>query len=58
MSTETASTIEIDRSVGDFAYPESHTFDAGYGLNRDTVNYISDVKNDPDWVREFRLKAL
>ena len=58
MSTETSSSIDIDRSVGDFAYPESHTFDAGFGLNRDTVNYISDVKNDPDWVREFRLKAL
>jgi len=58
MSTETATSIDIDRSVGDFAYPESHTFDAGMGLSRDTVNYISDVKNDPDWVREFRLKAL
>src|SRR5580700_5776441 len=53
-----AETIDIDRSVGDFVYPESHEFDAGYGLTRDTVNYISDVKNDPDWVREFRLKAL
>jgi len=58
MSTEAATSIDIDRSVGDFAYPEAHTFDAGTGLTRDTVNYISDVKNDPDWVREFRLKAL
>ena len=58
MSTETATSIDIDRSVGDFAYPETHTFDAGTGLTRDTVNYISDVKSDPDWVREFRLRAL
>ena len=26
MSTDT---IDIDRSVGDFSYPEQHTFDAG-----------------------------
>ena len=58
MSTEAATSIDIDRSVGDFAYPEQHTFDAGTGLTRDTINYISDVKNDPPWVREFRLKAL
>src|SRR5438132_5379607 len=56
MSTET--TIDIDRTRGDFSYPEQHKYDAGYGLTRDTINYISDVKNDPDWVREFRHKAL
>ena len=55
MSTET---VDIDRSVGDFSYPESHEFDAGVGLTRDTVNYIADVKEEPDWIREFRLKAL
>jgi Fe-S cluster assembly protein SufB len=55
MPTET---IDIDRSVGDFVYPESHEFDAGTGLTRDTVNYIADVKDEPEWIREFRLKAL
>ena len=58
MSNETATSIDIDRRVGDFAYPETHTFDAGTGLTRDTVQYISDVKSDPDWVRDFRLRAL
>lgn len=57
MSTET-STVDIDRSVGDFSYPETHEFDAGVGLTRDTINYIADVKGEPDWIREFRLKAL
>ena len=57
MSTET-STVDIDRSVGDFSYPEKHEFDAGVGLTRDTVNYIADVKDEPDWIRQFRLKAL
>ena len=51
-------TIDIDRSVGDFSYPEKHEYDAGTGLTRDTVNYIADVKGEPDWIREFRLKAL
>ena len=52
------STLNIDRSVGDFSYPEKHEFDAGYGLTHDTINYISDVKAEPEWIREFRHKAL
>src|SRR6188768_1427013 len=51
-------TLDIERNLGNFAYPEIHTHDAGIGLSEKTVHYISDVKEDPDWVREFRLKAL
>jgi Fe-S cluster assembly protein SufB len=58
MNTETTTSIDIDRSVGDFSYPEQHQFDAGYGLSHDTVDYISNVKDEPDWIREFRHKAL
>src|ERR671939_193868 len=50
--------VDIDRSVGDFHYNVDYARDAGYGLSERVVNYISDVKEDPDWVREFRLKAL
>ncbi len=50
--------IDIDRSAGDFSYPEAHTFDAGYGLSSKTIDYIADVKGEPDWIREFRHKAL
>ena len=50
--------IGIDRSAGDFSYPEAHTFDAGYGLSPATVDYIADVKGEPEWIREFRQKAL
>ncbi len=56
MSDTTA--IDIDRSIGDFHYEVEHQYDAGYGLTPDTINYISDVKGEPDWIREFRLKAL
>jgi len=54
---ETQNAIDVDRAKGDFHFPEKHKFDAGVGLSTDTINYISDVKNDPDWVRAFRLKA-
>ena len=54
---ETQNAIDIDRAKGDFHFPENHKYDAGVGLSTDTINYISDVKNDPDWVRAFRLKA-
>ncbi len=50
--------VDIDRTIGDFSYPEEHQFDAGWGLSEQTIHYISDVKSDPEWVREFRLKAL
>src|SRR3954468_23963364 len=64
MKTETKGTsgsdsaVDIDRNKGNFSYDVAHTYDAGTGLSEKTVHYISDVKEDPDWVREFRLKGL
>ena len=59
MSTTTPKAdVDIDRSIGDFSYPEDHTFDAGTGLSEQTIHYISGVKGEPDWIRDFRLKAL
>jgi len=55
MSTET---IEINRGIGDFSYPERHEFDAGTGLTKQTIDYISRVKDEPDWIRAFRHRAL
>ncbi|MEA3213607.1 MAG: Fe-S cluster assembly protein SufB [Chthoniobacter sp.] len=56
MNTETQ--FDIDRTKGDFSYPEQHEFDAGYGLTPATVDYISKVKGEPEWIREFRQRAL
>jgi Fe-S cluster assembly protein SufB len=58
LDDSTLSAVDIDRSVGDFSYPENHTYDAGFGLTEATIDYICDVKNDPDWVRDFRKRAL
>ena len=33
-------------------------FKAQKGLTAEVVNQISDIKNEPDWMREFRLKSL
>ena len=54
--TVTAIAEEKD-TVGDFTFPERNKFDAGYGLSEATVDYICDVKNDPDWVRDFRKES-
>ncbi|MDP0490594.1 MAG: Fe-S cluster assembly protein SufB [Verrucomicrobiota bacterium JB023] len=58
LDQDTATAIDIDRSKGDFTFPEKHKYDAGRGLTKATVDYISDVKKDPDWVREFRHRGL
>lgn len=56
MSEKPDLNLEIDH--GNFSYPEDYAYDAGYGLDEKTINYICDVKGDPDWIREFRLNAL
>ena len=53
------SNIEIDREKGNFHYPtSSYAFDAGIGLSAEVVKYISEVKNEENWVLDHRLKAL
>ncbi|MBC8020006.1 MAG: hypothetical protein H7X78_02190, partial [Methyloceanibacter sp.] len=50
--------VGIDQTKGDFQYKVDYAFDAGTGLNEDTVRYISSVKKEAPWILEFRLKAL
>ena len=50
--------LEVDRDKGDFHYETDYEYDAGIGLNEDVVRYISEVKEEEEWVREYRLKAL
>ena len=44
--------------TGDFSYPEDYKHDAGTGLNKGVLDYISDLKKEADWVRDFRKRAL
>ena len=57
MNTATQTDIGIDRSVGDFRYDVNYEFDAGTGLSEKTIEYISEIKKDPEWVRAFRRDA-
>lgn len=52
------STIDIDREKGNFHYDTQYNYDAGTGLNEDTIRYISNVKSEDQWLLDFRLKAL
>ncbi len=58
MSTATKPTIDVDRSIGNFSYDLTPVHDAGFGLSEKTIHFIADVKEEPDWIRQFRLKAL
>ncbi len=51
-------TFERDYSRYDFKYPTDHyTYISKPGLSRGVVEEISRIKNEPDWMREFRLQA-
>src|ERR687894_796216 len=41
-----------------FFDPENYLFKAPKGLNRRLVEEISEYKNEPEWMLQFRLKAL
>jgi Fe-S cluster assembly protein SufB len=48
----------IDQTSGNFSYDVKYALDAGTGLSERTVEYISSVKKEAPWIREFRLNAL
>ena len=41
-----------------FSDPENYLYKAPKGINREIVEKISEMKDEPAWMREFRLKAL
>lgn len=42
----------------DFRNEERYVFKSRKGLDAEIVSQISEMKNEPDWMREFRLKSL
>ena len=48
---------DIDRSLYDFRNEDKDAYRIEEGLTRDIVEQISREKHDPEWMREFRLKA-
>ncbi len=49
---------DIDRGVYDIKNKDNYDFKIKKGLTREIIEEISKQKNDPEWMREFRLKAL
>ncbi|MCA9098923.1 MAG: Fe-S cluster assembly protein SufB, partial [Planctomycetaceae bacterium] len=61
MSTDLSSSTK--EQIGEinkhnFRTESTPVFKAKKGLNAEIVNQISDLKNEPDWMRQFRLRSL
>src|SRR5215203_1840419 len=55
--TQVVSEIGSDYKYG-FHDPEDYFFKSGRGLSRELVAAISEHKNEPQWMRDYRLKSL
>lgn len=55
---KSVSKIFNNSSKGDFHYKTKYDYDAGIGLSNKTIDYISKIKNEDEWIRLFRHKAL
>lgn len=56
-------TLEPEVGVGEYQYgfhdpTDKYVFKSRRGLDREIVSQISEMKGEPEWMREFRLHAL
>jgi Fe-S cluster assembly protein SufB len=51
-------TTELEQYAAGFAMPENYIFKSRKGLSKEIVEQISEMKREPDWMRQFRLKSL
>ena len=60
MAEDKTQVNDIDRSLYDFKYEEKEEdfYKVRQGLDKSIVERISEEKNDPQWMKEFRLKSL
>jgi Fe-S cluster assembly protein SufB len=58
MSSDVELLDGLDDYRWDFVDPATHVFSTGKGLNENVVRQISAQKHEPEWMLEFRLKAL
>ena len=49
---------DINRNIYDIKNTDDYEFKIKKGLTKEIVEEISKQKNEPDWMREFRLKAI
>ena len=53
-----AAKIDIDTSMYDFRYDKKDFYRNDPGLTEEIVLKLSKDKNDPKWIRDFRLASL
>src|SRR5258708_2123735 len=58
MSTETDVGVELQDYKWGFSKPENYVFKARRGLSHEIVEEISEMKGEPQWMRDFRHKSL
>ena len=58
MSEEKTYVEDINRTIYDVIDDDSDAFKLEEGLTEEIVSQISDQKNDPEWMRKFRLECL
>lgn len=58
MAKQRSEVADIDRSLYDFRYDDSHAERLDAGLTPEIVREISERKDEPAWMLEFRLKSL
>jgi Fe-S cluster assembly protein SufB len=58
----TQARAELLENFGEYQYgfrdPENYVFKSPKGLDRETIHQISEMKGEPQWMLDFRLKAL
>jgi Fe-S cluster assembly protein SufB len=47
----------LDYTRYDFKNPETYQFRTAPGLSRELVEQLSQMKDEPEWIREYRLRA-
>ena len=52
------SAVDIGEYKHGYSFPDQSVFKTRRGLDEEVVGAISDHKNEPDWMRQFRLRAL
>lgn len=58
MATTNPLGIDLDHYKYGFRDPEKYVFKARKGLDREIVDQISHMKDEPDWMRAFRLHSF
>ena len=57
-SREKTQVADIDRTIYDIRNEDKDAYRFTSGLTEEIVRKLSEEKNDPEWMRDFRLKSL